>query len=162
MPRRRLSIEGWRDAVLTAAGRIDVKTGGESIQPDNPVERRRTIYSAVSRFDLNPLLARFDFPDPNVHAARRVETNTPLQKLFLLNNLFVLKQARFTAELVSGGTGEQISEEQLVTALFERTLQREPDETEYNTAVRFLKNQPNSLPQLAQSLLVSNEFWYLD
>ncbi|HAD61552.1 MAG TPA: hypothetical protein DCG12_20120 [Planctomycetaceae bacterium] len=162
MPRRRLPIEGWRDAVLTAAGRIDVDTGGQSIQPDDPVERRRTVYSAVSRFDLNPLLARFDFPDPNVHAARRVETNTPLQKLFLLNNLFIIKQARYTAELVSGGTNEETVEAQLVTALFAQTLQREPDEVEFETAVQFLKNQPTALPQLAQSLLVSNEFWYLD
>ena len=86
MPRRRLSVESYRDAILSAAGRLESSVGGRSIQPDKPEENRRTLYSQISRMNLNPMLARFDFPDPNAHSATRFETTTPLQKLFLLNS----------------------------------------------------------------------------
>jgi hypothetical protein len=85
MNRRRLDVERWRDAVLAVAGRLDPRVSGPSIQPSDPEECRRTIYSAISRFELNKMLAMFDFPDPNTHSDRRSLTTTPLQKLFVLN-----------------------------------------------------------------------------
>ncbi|WP_372899680.1 DUF1549 and DUF1553 domain-containing protein, partial [Stieleria sp.] len=93
MPRRRLSVEAYRDAVLFVAGNLDSSLGGESIQPDAADSRRRSVYSQVSRLDLNPMLAKFDFPDPNAHSEQRFETTTPLQKLFLLNSPFLVAQA---------------------------------------------------------------------
>ena len=36
MPRRRLSVEAYRDAVLAVAGRLDHTVGGTSLQPDDP------------------------------------------------------------------------------------------------------------------------------
>ena len=77
MPRRRLPVEGWRDALLAVAGRLDDDLGGPSIDPGDPESSRRTVYSHVSRLDLDPMLARFDFPDPNAHAAARARTTTP-------------------------------------------------------------------------------------
>ena len=68
MNRKRLTIEGWRDAVLAASGVLSDRVGGPSIDPGDPEEGRRTVYSAVSRLDLHPMLARFDFPDPNAHS----------------------------------------------------------------------------------------------
>ncbi|MEZ6127581.1 MAG: PSD1 and planctomycete cytochrome C domain-containing protein [Planctomycetaceae bacterium] len=159
MPRRRLPVEAWRDAVLSVAGKLDTETGGRSIQPDDVAETRRTVYSEVSRFELNPLLARFDFPDPNVHAARRVETNTPLQKLFLLNSPFMTTYGQQLAERVSDSDGD-IHEQ--VRRLFELTFQRAADDDEQKAAVLFLNGNTDKLPQLAQALLASNEFWYLD
>ena len=50
-------------------------------------------FSRASRLELNKLLAMFDYPDPNVHADRRVETTTPLQKMFVLNSPFMVDQA---------------------------------------------------------------------
>ena len=41
MNHKRLSVEGWRDAVLTAAGTLSSIIGGESIDPQTPDERRR-------------------------------------------------------------------------------------------------------------------------
>ena len=93
MLRRRLSVESYRDAVLLVTDHLDSTIGGKSIQPDDADASRRTLYSEVSRMDLNPMLARFDFPDPNAHSAKRVETNTPLQKLFLLNSPFLVQRA---------------------------------------------------------------------
>lgn len=159
MPRRRLSVEGWRDAVLAVSGRLADDIGGPSIRVDDPAETRRTIYAQVSRFELNPLLSLFDFPDPNVHAAGRMETTTPLQKLFLMNSPFVLAQAKAIADsLPADGTpSRQVAE------LFRRTLQRDPDATEADAMVAFLKGHPaDGLSQAAQVLMTSNEFWFVD
>lgn len=159
MARRRLSVEAWRDGVLFVSGRLDSETGGPSIRPDDPEERRRTVYSAVSRFELNPLLARFDFPDPNVHAATRVETVTPLQKLFLLNNPFVMAQAEYLAERISTQTEDTKERVQL---LFRLTLQRSPDSQELDSMHAFVSADETGLAQAAQTLIASNEFWYTD
>lgn len=160
MPRRRLSIEAWRDAVLTAAGVLNEDVGGESIPPGDVAQTRRTVYASVSRMDLDPLLARFDFPDPNVHAARRTETNTPLQKLFLLNSPFMLQMSDHLAERAAGsGTASGVR----IRSLFELALQRPPAADELQAAEAYLTEHPQrGLRQLAQTLLVSNEFWYLD
>jgi hypothetical protein len=159
VPRRRLSVEAWRDAVLFVSGRLDAETGGPSIQPDNPNETRRTVYAAVSRFELNPLLARFDFPDPNVHAARRVETNTPLQKLFLLNSPFISTSAEHLAARAREESSDSHAE---IQRLFELAFQRSPSAVELQTAGEFLQATPDGLNQVAQALLASNEFWYID
>lgn len=159
VPRRRLSVEAWRDAVLFVSGRLDSKTGGQSIQPDDPSETRRTVYSVVSRFELNPLLARFDFPDPNVHAARRVETNTPLQKLFLLNSPFITASAEHLAARISA---ESDQPEVRLQRLFELAFQRAPSPAELQAGTEFLQSAPDGLSQIAQALIASNEFWYVD
>ena len=159
MPRRKLSVEAWRDAVLAVAGKLDIETGGPSIRPDDPREFRRTIYSAVSRFDLNPLLARFDFPDPNVHCASRAATDTPLQKLFLLNNPFMLAQSSHVAERVETTASDQ---QQRVRQLFKLAYQRPPDEAELVAVTALLAAPEADLKQVAHSIFASNEFWYLD
>ena len=159
MPRRRLSIEAWRDSVLFVAGRLDADTGGKSMSPDDPEQTRRTVYSEVSRFDLNPLLARFDFPDPNVHSASRVETNTPLQKLFMLNNPFMLKQAGYISALAENETK---NDKERVERLFQIVCQRLPEKTEVNAAKKLLEEADANLEQIAQTLIASNEFWYID
>ena len=52
-------------AMLGAARTESYLQRWASIQPDQPDSTRRTVYSEVSRMDLNPMLARFDFPDRN-------------------------------------------------------------------------------------------------
>ena len=82
---------------------------GRRCSPTHPDSRRRTVYSEVSRMDLNPMLARFDFPDPNAHSAKRFETTTPLQKLFLLNSPFLVAQADALAERLANHGGSHRS-----------------------------------------------------
>ena len=159
MPRRRLSVEAWRDAVLTTAGTIDTHLGGPSIRPDNPQELRRTVYAAVSRFELNPMLARFDFPDPNVHAAARAQTDTPLQKLFLLNNPFMLHHAKSLASRVQNAATDPDAQ---VDMLFQLAWQRPAESDERTAIVRLIADSETGLQQVAQSIFAANEFWYLD
>lgn len=159
MPRRRLSVEGWRDSVLAVSGNMSDRIGGPSMKPDDPKENRRTIYSEVSRFELNPLLSLFDFPDPNVHASKRLQTNTPLQKLFLLNSDFLIAQTdNIAAQLESDAQPEQS-----VTEIFQKILQRKPDVGELAESVAYLAEHPaNGAKDLVHVMLASNEFWFVD
>ena len=65
------------------------------------------------------MLALFDFPDPNIHADHRVETTTPLQKLFVMNSPFMVREAedlaKFLASRTDGGDRSQNSLSPIVT-----------------------------------------------
>lgn len=160
MPRRRLSVEGYRDAILAVAGRLDHSVGGRSVQPDQPETRRRTLYSEVSRMDLNPMLAQFDFPDPNAHSAKRFETTTPLQKLFLLNSPFLVRHADAFAERLQSEGGSRRSK---IERGYQVLYARAPTPTEIRLGEAFLESeQPNVWSQYAQTLLISNEMFMVD
>jgi hypothetical protein len=168
MPPRRLGVEAWRDATLAAAGRLEGTVGGPSIDPQDPSQGRRTVYSGVSRLELNRLLALFDFPDPNAHAARRVETTTPLQKLFVLNSRFMTTLARAFAERLtrevpaSGPDAEQRQIDRAYRLLYGRSASG----TEVRLGLEFLMHSsvpgPTRWPQYAQVLLAANEMLYVD
>lgn len=162
MTPRRLSVEELRDALLSVSGRLEHSVGGPSIDPHEPQERRRTVYSRVSRLELNALLARFDFPDPNVHSDGRTETTTPLQKLFLLNSPFLQAQTESLADRVLAGDADDATR---LSALYRLVFQREPGSEERELGLHFLASagpQQRAWQQLAQALLVSNEFLMLD
>ena len=163
MPARRLSIEAYRDSVLAAANRLDQQIGGPSIEPDKAESTRRTVYSRISRLDLNPLLARFDFPDPNAHSAKRVETTTPLQKLFLMNSDFVAKNAEAVAERTM--IAEEASPAR-INFLYRELFGRRPNQTERSWAESYLAdvngNDSERWTRYAQVLLISNEMLFVD
>jgi hypothetical protein len=163
MNRRRLDIEQWRDAVLLAAGRLNPTLNGPSIEPEKPEETRRTLYARISRLELNPLLARFDFPDPNAHSDRRAQTTTPLQKLFVLNSPFVLAQAEaFVARLMT----EESSTTDRIQRAYSLFMNRPATVEELKLGAAFVDEPTSSSTerwiQYAQVLLASNELLMLD
>ncbi|MGF1580057.1 MAG: PSD1 and planctomycete cytochrome C domain-containing protein [Gemmataceae bacterium] len=164
MNRRRLSIESWRDAMLAVCGTLDRNVGGKSINPQTPKETRRTLYSRVSRLDLNPMLATFDFPDPNAHSAQRASTTTPLQKMFVLNSPFMVQRANdLSARLlkeVPGQTSKDIEER--VRLAYRMLYAREPGEQELRLGKTFVGHDPERWKQYSHVLLASNEMLYID
>ncbi len=160
MPRRRMTVEAYRDAVLSVCGRLDHQLGGPSHKPNDPDSRRRTVYSEVSRMDLNPLLARFDFPDPNAHSPKRFETTTPLQKLFLLNSPFLVKNSEFLARRLADHGGSHRSR---IERAYQLLFSRLPTETERSLGESFLESGDDTLwSQYTQTLLISNEMFMID
>lgn len=157
MNRRRLSIEQWRDALLKVTGELDSSIGGPSITPDKIDETRRTVYSERSRFQLNSMLALFDAPDPNAHAARRVETTTPLQKLFVMNSPFMVARSEGFSKRVQQAS-ENIDEQ--ITFAYQTLFSRPPTEAEMQLGRDYIDG--NGWPLYAQVLLASNEFFILD
>ncbi|MCA8997391.1 MAG: PSD1 domain-containing protein [Planctomycetaceae bacterium] len=157
MNRRRLNVEQWRDALLKVTGQLDSAIGGQSMVPDQPDERRRTVYSERSRFQLNPLLAMFDFPDPNAHAAKRVETTTPLQKLFVINSPFMVARAKDFAQRFGTESDDLVVQ---IQQAYQILFTRPPSQEELEVGRQFL--QESTWEQYAQVLLASNEFLFLD
>lgn len=157
MNRRRLSVEQWRDAILAATGELASEIGGKSIIPDEPTATRRTVYSDRSRFQLNTMLALFDFPDPNAHAASRVETTTPLQKMFVMNSPFMLARAEAFAKRIA--EKNQNLPEQIQQAYF-TLYSRQPTAAELELGESFVA--ANGWPTYAQVFFASNEFLILD
>ncbi|WP_145220383.1 PSD1 and planctomycete cytochrome C domain-containing protein [Planctomycetes bacterium TBK1r] len=160
MPRRRLSLEAYRDAILSASGGLDTQIGGRSIDPQQTSTGRRTVYSEVSRLDLSPMLARFDFPDPNAHSPGRHETTTPLQKLFLLNSPFLIHHASMLAERIRTA---RPTDPQRITLAWQLVYGRTPSDEERELAERYVADGSRERWNgLAQTLLISNEMFMLD
>ena len=162
MSRRRLPVEMWRDSLLFFAGNIDQEQG-RSLKLDDPKNHRRTLYGRVSRLKLNPLLMNLDYPDPNVHSAKRAVTTTPLQKLYSMNSDFVIEQAKGLAERLRG---EAESDDIWIERAYRLLFLRSPTEQEKALGKTFLSSEDD--PDVdrkvvyAQALLTSNEISYLD
>jgi len=163
MNRRRLDVESWRDAILAVSGRLDPQIGGKSIDPQKPDERRRTVYARISRLDLNPMLAMFDHPDPNAHAAKRVQTTTTLQKLFVLNSPFMVRQSAALAKRALAAAGR---DSERIRWAYRRCFGRPPTAEELQLGLNYLgeNNDGHSArwEHYAQVLLASNEMLMLD
>jgi hypothetical protein len=164
--RRRLEVEAWRDAMLAASGNLDRTLGGPSLDLASADNRRRTLYGMVSRHDLNSLLRLFDFPDPNLTSSERPSTTVPLQQLFVLNDEFMVRNAR---ALVSRLAAEKDDAARIQKA-FLLLYARSPSERELKLGLDFLAAKEVPEPtkglsrweQYAQVLLSANEFLYVD
>ena len=162
MPRRRLSVEAWRDAVLACSGELEPRVYGESLDPMNLDAKRRTIYAEISRLELNKLLALFDFPDPNTHNPQRNETTTPLQKLFVLNSPFMIRRSTKLRDMVTVEAGNDSPLR--IMLLYRQLFGRAPTSEEQQLAYEFLSDNPTPerWTEYAHALLASNEFLILD
>ena len=162
-PRKRLEVEGWRDALLQVSGQLDLKGGGPSDDLDRPASVRRTVYGKVSRQRPPDLHRLFDLPDPNSHGEKREPTTTPVQQLYFLNSPFVRQAAAALVKQVPAATRPPA---EVAAALFRKALLRNPTPAEVETALRLVGPAGGATPpawdSLAQVLLASNEFLFLN
>ena len=169
--RRRLDFETWRDAVLRASGNLDLTVGGPSMDLNDLNHRRRTLYSKISRHDLNGTLRLFDFPDPNLTSERRSNTTVPRQQLFMLNSEFVIRESRALADRAT--RDGQLNARQQIEQLYQVLFQRLPTDDEVQIGMRFIDAplppevsatdvKLTAWEQYAQALLATNEFAFVD
>ena len=156
--RRRLDAESLRDSILFVAGKLDLKEGGPAVPLDEKNDRR-TVYGFVSRRRLDPMLALFDFPNPNNTSEQRLQTTVPLQKLFFMNSPFVIDQS---AALAARVATHAASDDERITTTYRLVLQRDPTPEERGLALEFLRGNAGAWPEYTQVLLSSNEFTYLN
>ena len=163
MNRRRLSIEQWRDSILAAGDNLE-RTGGKSLELTDKKNVRRTVYARVSRKKLNDMLMQFDYPDPNVHAAKRSATTTAMQKLFVMNNRFMVEQAKRLAKRVTGDSPDGSAEQ--VQSIYDILYNRKPSAAELDLALGFLQLPAESRltrwEQYSHALLAANEMSFID
>jgi hypothetical protein len=174
--RRRLDFEQFRDALLQASQALDVTTGGPSVEISQPpFSRRRTVYARIDRQNLPGLFRSFDFANPDGHSPQRFQTSVPQQGLFLLNDPFMVKCAAELASLLN--LAEVAEEDARVQRLYRQALARDPSPDELQQALAFVRSQPDATAvpnpdpvsaefgpwaRLAQALLMSNEFSFID
>jgi cytochrome c551/c552 len=183
-PRRRLEAEEVRDAVLAAAGSLNLKMGGRPVVPplaveelygmsqplnsawvvtDDPAEHnRRSIYMISRRNFRMPLLEAFDRPEGVLSCSRRDSSTTAPQSLSLLNGQFTMAQAAALAARVETAADP-------VAAAWQATLGRDPDASERERARAFVEKQTATLgsrraalTELARGLFNLNEFLYVE
>jgi hypothetical protein len=137
-PVRRLDGEALRDGILAVSGRLDRTLYGPSIEPHRgepkPYRRlfqgpldgngRRSIYLKVTRMEGPRFLELFDMPPPLQARGNRDVTNVPSQSLALLNDPFVLDQARVWGERLAARPAEPVDAR--LTAMFAAALCRPP------------------------------------
>jgi hypothetical protein len=156
--RRRLDAESLRDSLLYVSGKLDLQAGGPAVRLDKE-NNRRTVYAYISRRQLDPVLALFDFPNPNSTSEQRLQTTVPLQKLFFMNSPFVIAQSTALTARVAANAS---SDDQRITATYRFVLQRDPTPEERRLAREFIGGNSSAWAEYTQVLLSSNEFTYLD
>lgn len=186
-PQRRLEGEAIRDSILAVSGNLNRQAGGPAYFPpvpeqvrksvakgiwvvntDGPEVWRRGVYSYYKRGMKYPMFEVFDQPDPNVTCERRSVSTVPTQALTLLNNEFVLTQAKFFADRVIKSAGAE--QESQVRAAYRLALSREPSPNEIRGNVEFLNRQmrahagdgAKALTDLCDVILNLNEFLYIN
>ena len=161
MPRRRLTAESIRDAMLAASGELDPGRGGPSLGLElkgnikgaggnvNPptwgskisdnVKNRRAIYLPLKRerpVGELEILSTFDFPHPSEITGARAATTVATQALFLTNAPFVKHQAVKLAERLA--TKHPDDQRARISRLYLLTVSRPAAADEINTALAFL------------------------
>lgn len=171
-PPQRLQAEAIRDAILSVSGKLDQRMGGpgfhlyrytvDNVATYYPLEKfgpetyRRAVYQTAARSVRSEMLGQYDCPDSSLPEPKRIVTTSPLQALSLLNNSFVLDQARFFAERLQREAGDTPSRIDLAFRLaFGRTP--EPGEA---AAARTLIGK-HGLQAFCRALFNANEFVYV-
>ena len=170
MNRRRLEFEPLRDSLLAVAGQLDSSVGGRPVDLfKTPYSHRRSIYGNIDRQDLPNLLRVFDFASPDQSQAERPRTSVPQQALFLMNSPFVVEQSqRLAARAEAAAPGDAPAK---IVTMFRILFQRQPSQQELTASHEFVraveqdpeaKSSFSAWEQLAQLLLLTNEFAYFD
>ncbi|MBI1315085.1 DUF1553 domain-containing protein [bacterium] len=189
MSRRRLEAEPLRDSLLAASGNLkldrpyasavaEIGEGevgrGINTKPLTAPFPHRSVYLPILRTAMSDFLKAFDLPEPSNPQGLRDATNVPAQSLYLMNNEFVIEQARGTAQRVLKAEAEDAKR---LALLFRICLARTPSGSEVARFLEFLdrtardlqKKHPDDAERaeltwtiLSQTLFASAEFRYVE
>ena len=174
---RRLSAEEVRDAMLSVAGRLNPKMGGESVivpvqetlvdllydptqwavTPDPAEHDRRSVYLIAKRNLRLPFMEVFDQPASLTTCARRESSTHAPQSLELLNGSLSNDLAASFADRLVREVGD--NPEQQVQRAYLLATNRMPTEKEAAVALQFLAEHP--LRELTLAMMNLNAFLYV-
>ena len=178
MPRQRVEAEIIRDLILAAAGTLDRTLGGPCVFPyinpdlfqsstkrtwpgkpdDDPSTWRRSLYVFSKRSIRYPLFETFDQPNLINSCDRRNRSTIAPQALLMMNNAFVIQQAKYFAQRLEREAGQEAAAQ--VDRAYRLALGRPPAEMERAKAVEYIGSSPNGLGEFCQALFSLNEFVY--
>ncbi|MCF1713532.1 PSD1 and planctomycete cytochrome C domain-containing protein [Flavihumibacter sp. RY-1] len=160
-PRTRLKAEFVRDLVLSSSGLLVKKIGGPSVKPYQPAglwesatsgrgelatykqdkgEKlyRRGLYTFIKLTVPPPSMILFDASNRDQCEVTRLQTNTPLQALAMMNDPTILEGSRvFAQKLISTNKDAQTN----IETAFRRILCRTPEKEELSILTRYHKEQ---------------------
>jgi hypothetical protein len=175
-----LPAEFIRDNALASSGILDKKVGGPSVKPYQPEGlweelgdfsfklhkykqdsvanlHRRSMYTFARRFSPAPYMITFDAGNREICITRRVNTNTPLQALNLLNDPQFVEASRSMSERV---IREKLTLDEQLTMSFRLSTGVTPSPSllatlkeHYQSAFKHFQENPS----LADSLLAVGE-----
>lgn len=185
--RRRLEPESLRDAMLAAAGELDLNAMDSTVWylqdqatavGANKVRRRtdfpcRSVYLPVIRNDLPELFEVFDFADPHVATGKRPKTTVATQGLFMMNDELVMSAASAAARRILETGADSV--ERQVEVMFDRILGTRPTPDELQSLSTFLETTRDflraehaeeadvrALAMACHALFASSRFQYLE
>ncbi|MGZ8511580.1 MAG: DUF1553 domain-containing protein, partial [Chitinophagaceae bacterium] len=149
-PRQRLKAEFVRDMYLASSGLLVKTIGGPSVKPYQPkgiwelassgrgvlatyrqdhneALYRRGLYNFIKLTVPPPGMIMFDASNRDQCEVKRLQTNTPLQALIMMNDPAVLEASRVLAQNLSG---ESSTESEKIILAFRRIICRKPSEKE--------------------------------
>lgn len=182
MPIRRLQAEAIRDSVLAISGTLNPTMYGRPVgvhltefqqgrgRPGSgPLDGagRRSVYLSVRRNFMSSFMLTYDFPTPYSSTGRRTVSNVPAQALVMMNDPFVVAEAKRWAERL----GSTPIEARLETA-YQQAFARPPTDAERQRATQFLEaeagakkltaDHPTVWSALCHALMNVKEFIYLN
>ncbi len=184
---RRLEAEKIRDALLFVAGSLDETRFGPSVpihltdfldgrgRPgQGPLDGngRRSIYLSVRRNFPDAFLTVFDRPTPMTTVGGRSVSNVPAQALALMNDPFVLEQARRWAERSEPAEGAASSATERIDRMVQEAFARPATQEELDRIRAYVQEEsarsgatpedPEVWAGVAHVLFNAKEFVFLD
>lgn len=188
---RRLESEALRDAMLVVSGKLDALMGGPPIAVEGSADgrfdikmkglptptshHRRSLYLLARRNYHPTFAAAFDQPFMNTNCPCRPSSAVVLQSLAMMNDPFVLEQARYLAERVDRLPGADSLDKKFDGA-FRLVLSRPPTPGQLGLCRELYRKQlghpdlaklpadearREALGHLCHMLLSANEFLYV-
>jgi hypothetical protein len=174
---RRLDAESLRDALLQMSGKLDLTMGGPSarqftatkgvhvtpnldylnLDPDDPVNLRRSVYRFVFRTVPDPFMQVLDCPDASQLTPIRDVSITPLQALALMNNPFLIRQCEHLAVRLERASPDL---EDQITHLFLLAYCREPRRSETQSLMSYAKQ--HGLANACRVIINSSEHLFVN
>jgi hypothetical protein len=173
---QRLDAEIVRDSILAVSGALNPTMGGLPVFPklsqdvletmnrgiwereeEGPKVWRRSVYVYRKRGLPLPFFEVFDLPDQNLTCGARNVSTVPTQALTLMNDDFVLRQAKLFADRVNEGAPN--NPEKQIDLAYRITLGRQPSAEEVRIGRDLLAKQ--QLVDFTHVLLNLNDFLYI-
>ncbi|MXZ17499.1 MAG: DUF1553 domain-containing protein [Rhodothermaceae bacterium] len=172
-PVRRLEAEAIRDGILATSGQLNPTMYGPPVpihltefmkgrgRPavNGPLdgEGRRSLYIAIRRNFLSPMMLSFDMPIPFSTFGARNSSNVPAQSLTMLNDIFIAEQARHWGELLIKQPHVDIKER--IEHIYLKAFARLPEPDELEEAQSFFNTEAEELGLGPEDTMYSVDIW---
>jgi len=167
---RRLEAEAVHDSILQISGQLNPTMGGRGFFPHlggevlagasrpglgwekcSPEDQsRRSIYTYIRRTMAVPVLENFDYSNTTSPLGERPVTTVAPQALMLLNDEFMQRQAAALAGRLTSEAGRDRTKQ--VRRGYRLALNRDPNKTEQQAALDFLRRQTRAAEAIQSRL----------